>query len=331
MVATDRNAIGVIQTLTSAGLKLPRDLAIVAFDNIAAGTFSAPTLSTVNQSFDEVGALAGRLILAKMHGEAVPDSTVESESAALMVRESCGCEIDAPHHEASVSDSSPTARLTRLRDELKVVLERELLTGDASADSQSHQTVAQTVRDAMRVVELGDSVTTAQVQAFTTSLRSLTSRPDTLRRLTDAMTDYARRAGTPSAEVADAGSPVPTQVIAALWKAQSGAFLEQAEITDAAIAEQYVVDAGLLDAVASDPRDLLWLTGTRVKAGALALWEGEPSQNRLKIAGVFDPDDALPDLVGTLRFERGLPSRTAHRQRSRGQPRGVRGSAGQHT
>src|SRR5680860_1605242 len=49
MVATDRNAIGLMHTLASAGLMIPRDLALVAFDNIAAGTFSVPTLSTVDQ------------------------------------------------------------------------------------------------------------------------------------------------------------------------------------------------------------------------------------------------------------------------------------------
>ena len=77
---------------------------------------------------------------------------------------------------------------------------------------------------------------------------------------------------------ADGDSPVSARVDAALWKAQAGSFLEQAEVADTAIAEQYVVDAGLLDTGGSDPRDLRWLTGTRVKAGALALWEGAPSR-----------------------------------------------------
>ena len=112
MIATDRNAIGVIRTLTSAGLVIPRDLAIVAFDNIAAGTFIAPALSTVNQSFDEVGALAGRLIFAKMRGEDVPDTTIESESAAFIVRESCGCDADAQHGDTGIVGSAPGVIIT---------------------------------------------------------------------------------------------------------------------------------------------------------------------------------------------------------------------------
>ena len=82
--------------------------------------------------------------------------------------------------------------------------------------------------------------------------------------------------------------------------------------------------------VGSDPRDLLWLTGTRVKAGALALWEGAPSRNRLKIVGVFDPDGVQSDLVGTFVSSEDFPPGAAHRQCRRGQPRGVRGRTGQH-
>ena len=300
MVATDRNAIGVIRTVSGAGIVVPRDLAIVAFDNIAAGTFSVPTLTTVNQSFDEVGALAGRLILAKLRGDEVPDTTVESESAALIVRESCGCDVDFRHTDGRVSVSSLGTPLDRLRDELQDVLRHDLLTGDVVADDRSHETIVETVREAMRLIELGDAVTAAQVKALTGVLQTLASRPDTIRRFTDALTDYAQRTGTPEPPQKGERSPVPARVAAALWKIHAGAFLEEAEITDSAIAEQYVVDAGLLDAAASDPRDLLWLKGTRVKAGALALWEDSPFHDRLRIVGVHDPDGVQPHSVGAV-------------------------------
>jgi diguanylate cyclase (GGDEF)-like protein len=76
--------------------------------------------------------------------------------------------------------------------------------------------------------------------------------------------------------------------------------LEQAEITDSAIIEQFVVDAGLLDAGGSDPRDLRWLTGTRVKAGVLALWEDGNGRKLLKVVGVYDPAEVVPIVVGTM-------------------------------
>jgi diguanylate cyclase (GGDEF)-like protein len=60
------------------------------------------------------------------------------------------------------------------------------------------------------------------------------------------------------------------------------------------------VDAGLLDSSRRDPRDLRWLTGTHVKAGALALWEDGPSCGRLQIVGTFDGAESLRSLVGTV-------------------------------
>ena len=304
MVGTDRDAIGLMRTLTSAGLVIPRDLAIVAFDNIAAGAFTTPTLSSVNQRFDDLGALAGRLILSKMRGDAVPGTTFTPESAVLMVRESCGCGVDAQHNERDEGDWSAGASTELLREEFQDVLQRALHTGDEVVDRRMHDAVATAVTDAVRLLELGEEVTTAQVQALARSLQALTSRPDTLHRFTDAMTEYAKRAGFSTAPTTDGTSPVSVRVAAALWTLQAGALLKDAEVTDTAIAEQYVVDAGLLDLGGSDPRDLGWLTDTHVTLGVLALWEGVPSSGRLKIVGTYDGTGVQSHLVGTaLRSE----------------------------
>jgi len=300
MVATDRNAIGLMGTLTDAGLAIPRDLAIVAFDNIEAGAFSTPTLSSVNQRFDEVGALAGRLILAKMRGDAVPKTNFTSQSVLLMVRESCGCATDAHDSEVAGDDSLPDSSPELLRDELQDVLCGALLTGDGFVDGLLHDAVVATVRDAVRLLQSGDNVTTAQIQALTTSLQRLTFRPDTLRRFGDVMTDYAQRVRTSTAPTTDATPPASARVAAALWKVQASAFLRQAETTETAIVEQYVVDVGLLDTGHFDPRDLRWLTATHVKAGVLALWEDDPSCGRLQIVGTYDPAKILPNLVGAV-------------------------------
>lgn len=303
MVATDRNAIGLMRTLKDAGLVIPRDLAIVAFDNIAAGTFSTPTLSSVNQSFDDVGALAGRLILAKLRGEVVPNSNFRSESPVLMIRDSCGCDVDAQDDESVGTDGARVASRDLLREELTAklrrVLERELLTGNPLADNRARDEIMDTVVEAVRLLELGDSVTTAHIQTLATSLQQLTSRPRTLRRFTDTMTNCARRAAASAPHIGEASASASVRVAAALWKVQAGAFLQQAEITDTAIAEQDAVDAGLLDIGGADPRDLRWLRGTRVKAGILALWEGVPSSGQLKVVGTYDPANVLPELVGS--------------------------------
>jgi diguanylate cyclase (GGDEF)-like protein len=292
MVGTDRNAIGLMGALTDAGVDIPRDLAIVAFDNTALGAFSTPTLSSVDPLFDEVGALAGRLIQAEIQaeiqGDKLPHTPFTPESARFVVRESCGCGINAHDLTKVGADDVRSARTEHSYAGLQAVLERELRTGDEAVDRRARAAGKATVRDAVRLLELGDQATIAQIQALTASLRRLTSRPDTLRRFTEAMSDYARQAGISTGPSTNGSSPVSARVAAALWKAQAGAFLHQVEVTDVAISEQYVVDAGLLDTGGSDPRDLSWLTGTRVKAGALAIWEGTPSSGQLKIVGEYD-------------------------------------------
>ncbi|WP_291379242.1 EAL domain-containing protein [Demequina sp.] len=299
MVGTDRNAIGLTRALTEAGLTIPRDLAIVAFDNIAAGAFATPTLSTVDPRFDEVGALAARLLVAGIRGEAAPNTTVTPESAALTLRESCGCEAETPHDPYEDDSKGRRAPSALLRERLQYALDRELRTGDEAVDSQYRDAATATVRDAVDLLELGDQATPAQIHALATSLRDLTSRPDTVRRFTDAMIEYTQQAGPQIGSTADGASAVPALLAAALWKAQASAFLHHAEITNAAVVEQFTVDAGLVATSGSDPRDLHWLTGTSVKAGALALWDDGPASGLLTIVGEYGDAGAPLDLVGT--------------------------------
>jgi diguanylate cyclase (GGDEF)-like protein len=64
--------------------------------------------------------------------------------------------------------------------------------------------------------------------------------------------------------------------------------------------EQYDIGMQLLDHERADPKRLDWLDATDVRGAFLALWEGEPSQRRVRISGSHDPDGRLPDLVGTI-------------------------------
>ena len=309
MVATDRNAIGLMRTLTDAGLTVPGDIAVVAFDNIDAAAFSTPPLSSVNQRFDEVGALGGRLVLAQIRGETVARASFTSPSGGVALRGSCGCAADPASDETSGRDPTLDASPALLRDELRNELSRALLTGHAAADAPLREAVVATTRESERLVRLGDDVTTVEIEALTASLRRLTARPDVLRRVAGAVTEYVQHGATTAARAREHGTAVagPARLMTALWQLQAGAFLGLAEATGTALEEQFAVDAGLLDAGRSDPRLLGWLAGTHVHAGALALWEGGPSSGRLRIAGTYDPADILPHLVGTVRTPERFP------------------------
>src|SRR5699024_8195132 len=68
VAASDPDAIGVMRVLQAAGVRIPEDVSVIGFDNIEDAIFSTPSLSSVTQHFDEVGALAGRLVMSAVDG-----------------------------------------------------------------------------------------------------------------------------------------------------------------------------------------------------------------------------------------------------------------------
>ena len=309
MAATDRNAIGFMATLIEAGVAVPRDIAVIGFDNAEAAAFNTPALSSVNQRFDEIGALAGRLVLAEMRGEVVPYETFSPKSIALATRESCGCSTARTDIENGRGDSAPAASSSVLRDELQDALYGALLTGQDGADRSLHAAVLAVVSEADRLLGSGDRVTNSEIQALTASLSRLGPQPDVLRRITFALTDYVQRSITWASEGRGGEAPnvSAARLTAALWQLQAGVFLRQAEAAEVMLDTQLSVDARLLDTSSSDPRKLDWLASTHVRAGVLALWEDDPSSGRLRVAGTYDTAGLLPSLVDTIATPEGFP------------------------
>ena len=56
--SNDLMAIGALQEAATLGLRVPDDLSIVGFDGIEAGTWTQPTLTTVEQPIDEIADTA---------------------------------------------------------------------------------------------------------------------------------------------------------------------------------------------------------------------------------------------------------------------------------
>lgn len=298
MVATDRNAIGLVRTLDEAGIVIPCDLAIVAFDNTEAGAFTSPPLSSVNQRFDAIGSLAGRLVLAQIRGETVPSVVFTPQTAVVTVRESCGRAL--PMREGKIGGSRQYSAVAPelLRDELQDLLCEEVLTGHNMADGPLRDSVLAAVCEVESLLHAGSRTTTAEIALLMASLHRLTPRPDTLRRIALAMTEYVQRRRS-SSSMTDGPASAATQVTAALWQLLAGALVRQAEVTQAAIEDQYLVDAGLVDTDRTDPGNLDWLAGTQVIAGALGLWDGFPSSGRLRIVGTYGPQPILKDMINS--------------------------------
>ncbi len=89
VVATDLNAVGLMDALVGAGYLLPRDQAVTGFDNVLSGTVVMPSLSSVAQDVERLGTVAWDLLRRQLAGEEVAGRHLVD--ARFVQRESCGC------------------------------------------------------------------------------------------------------------------------------------------------------------------------------------------------------------------------------------------------
>ena len=92
--ASDELAMGAMRAAAETGIKIPDDLAIVGFDDIAEAATNHPTLTTMRQPVAEIAEHAIETLLAfRDTGKPQPDSILQAD---LVRRESCGCH-GSPH------------------------------------------------------------------------------------------------------------------------------------------------------------------------------------------------------------------------------------------
>jgi DNA-binding LacI/PurR family transcriptional regulator len=83
----DIAAIGGIRALMNHGRKVPEDVSVVGFDAIQGAAFHNPSLTTIRQPLHEMGAVAARILLQRIRGQAsFPD--VVPIHPELVIRES---------------------------------------------------------------------------------------------------------------------------------------------------------------------------------------------------------------------------------------------------
>ena len=90
VAANDAMAIGAIRAARKVGRVVPRDLAVVGFDDISWAKYADPPLTTVSVPTIEMGRLVGRLLIERMAG-ALTEVSRTRVATRLVIRESCGC------------------------------------------------------------------------------------------------------------------------------------------------------------------------------------------------------------------------------------------------
>ena len=323
VVATDRNALGLLSVLRDSTDDAVRGLAVVGFDDVEAWSTTHPGLTTVDQEFAHVGAVAARVLLAELRGEELPPGRQVSP-ARLVVRTSCGCPppgtlrpdghvapgVPVPGEPAAAPLPARDRLLGRLHEAVApdrdtFEAQREL---EAGADALARALDAALAED--------EEAVAAALDEAVSRLHALSPTPEALQRTVATVCDHVEEllddpAGGLDAAAQRALRGVVLRATSAFWVAHTAARMERAAVLEDTIAEQYAVGMSLLDRRGVDPRSLHWMASTAVRLGCLAVWEGTPGSSPLRITGVYDPAGSLsgsPGLVGTLLPVTGFPT-----------------------
>jgi LacI family transcriptional regulator len=86
--ANDLMAIGALQALRDAGVRVPEDIAVAGFDDISAARLVSPPLTTVAQFQHEVGIRAAETLMARIKGTTTGEGTAVEMPFSLIERKS---------------------------------------------------------------------------------------------------------------------------------------------------------------------------------------------------------------------------------------------------
>ena len=175
LASNDHSAIGAMETIRKAGLRIPEDIAMIGFDDWPDAAGQNPPLTSVHYPVVEAGRRALALLLGIINGNSSADEVIHVP-VKLVVRESCGC------------------------------LPGRLMCKDISTSGEQHQdsiillpSIARSIREALRVetrfVE-PDELTTLSTQLVEAFHHSLQERdPSSFRKGFSAILRQVEAAG----------------------------------------------------------------------------------------------------------------------------------------
>jgi len=94
--ANDNTAAVLMQSLERAGLRVPRDIRVVGFDDVKYATLLSVPLTTIHQPCRDIGTVAFHAMMGRVVEPTLPVRTL-TLSPRLVVRESCGAYLPRRH------------------------------------------------------------------------------------------------------------------------------------------------------------------------------------------------------------------------------------------
>jgi diguanylate cyclase (GGDEF)-like protein len=268
MVAgTDRNAIAIIQTLESAGRRVPHDFAVVGFDDLDIAPFLTPSLASVRQMLDNMGGTAVDLLHRQIDGDAMP-LTQYRVPTAFVPRRSCGCTDAGP----VVASGAQADAESRLGGRLATLLPPPGLR--RAEDIAALRAATAAIASAVGAATHGEPVREESLSAALAGLYAVRPQPESLAIVGRAAEDFARETSGADVAAAQRGAACVHGLILELARLHGRSQFADNRHLRATVSTQYELSLQLLHTRDVDPRGLDWLAHTPASAGYLGLWNG---------------------------------------------------------
>jgi DNA-binding LacI/PurR family transcriptional regulator/anti-anti-sigma regulatory factor len=295
----DYNALGALETLRAAAVRVPDDLAITGFDDVPEAQITTPPLTTVRMRFDAMGRVAAEHLLDTLAGAPMSAAPI-SVPTALVVRRSAGEHIESTSRatetiaradlarELAEKVGSPTPLAPdeppeRLWSGVHVILRavEAALDGSTPPDDVAIQ---QSWDTAIGIASYADPLHDALVLIETTLATALASRP-----ADDPA--HSRAAAT------------MRRLRTALLRVCLGAKVQQVNRSEGALYASNRVARVLADSDLDTVCQLGWLSDTDVAGAALALWDDDRASGDMKLVGSYpDTRAAAPQPIVAEQF-----------------------------
>jgi diguanylate cyclase (GGDEF)-like protein len=286
VAGTDRNAIGVFEVMTAAGLQSPQDYALIGFDDIALAPYLGPGLASVRQLLDTMAGTAVDLVLRMIAGEWIP-AEPHRVPTVFVPRGSCGCTDATLTLRPAVEPAGRPRLAERLDDLLPPIGVRSA--ADLDVVREAVATVAAAIAAAVRDEPSGHDAAAAALHA----LHALQPQPDGLGLVSRAIQEYTRELPAADATTVRRVNDCVQELILALARAHGrGQFTEQWQLRST-ISMHYALSVALLYNRNTDPRNLAWLAVTPASAASVALW-GDGGELHLVPGWRRTPGPAIP-------------------------------------
>jgi len=293
VAGTDRLALGLMTALHNAGIVVPRDLALVGFDDIEKAQLVDPPLTTVRQNFGLVAATATRTLLDHLL-DGTPLPAIVRVPTVFVARQSCGCRASYSVPPRVTPSAAPDLE-SELTSALLEVAAHGL--GEAVASWPGARAIAELLaRVARGQGGLDEHDLSALWSDFLEGQRDAASIDQVLTVLERAVRAWPVDGPTEHG----LGSALRQLRIALIrnWRLLE---IERNRYYASVAESNTKINHALAGWRPTDGMDLSWLGWTRAAYACLGLWSAEsPEQSRrLRIVAEYGAEDAVDRILGS--------------------------------